>query len=128
MVLQAKPQNLTLTAKAEPFGSLVYILPTSRILHQHVSTHLQECGEEGREEQVLCSSSWKRLVPPQLQASTDHLRLEQLGAGEAPGRCRCFRSELLNFTAGLTKNLGVRSAEIQVNTNNEQEQRPCPKV
>lgn len=47
---QAKLRDLTVTAEVQQFGSLSHILPTGRITQQHVSTHLQECDEEGRED------------------------------------------------------------------------------
>lgn len=46
---QAARQSLSGPARAQPFGSPPHILPSGRIRRRHVPTHLQECGEDGRE-------------------------------------------------------------------------------
>lgn len=103
-----------------------------------MSTHLQECGEEGREDKEKKSNfsappaTWKSLVPSQPQASTDHLpegrSYEQQGTLQADADISCQNSSISRLDYGRTKNLGVRSAEIQMNTNSVAEQRPSLKL
>lgn len=141
VILQAKLQNLTWSAKVQQFGHLFYILPTSRVMHQHVSTHLQECGEEGREDekkQLFCSSSYveesRSLTATSLNRSpalgVRGTKAQLWAGGKAPGwgDISCQNSSTSQLVYGLTKNLGVGSTEIHINTNNVQEQRPSPKL
>lgn len=105
-----------------------------------MSTHLQECGEEGREDKEKKSNfsappaTWKSLVPSQPQASTDHLRLEPGGLKRSYEHSRLtqiFRVRTPQFHGWIMEELKTQESDLprfRMNTNSVEEQRPSLKL